>query len=266
MTGEKRQSSASLSASEQKCDVSVVPKKHILIVEDEEAVRKTLSAGLQQAGYAVSEASCRTSLMQRLNDEPRIDLITLDLMLGSENGLLIARQVRAQSNIPIVMITGRSAPIDRVTGLEHGADDYIVKPFHIREVCMRIENVLRRYALEDRAEAAARRQEEERLGLPNATVDVGRREVLDTSGVVMPLTDAEFDILVLFARNPGRVLSRDDLAMLLRGRSWSPLDRTIDGHIARLRKKIEPDAATPTLIKTVWRVGYVFVGEVRRLA
>ena len=168
-------------------------------------------------------------------------------------------------NKPIVMITGRSDPIDRVSGLEHGADDYIVKPFHIREVAMRIDTVLHRYALEDRASITAITPDDERYQFDDVTIDVRRRESMRLGGEKLSLTDAEFDILVLFARNHGRVMSRDDLAMLLRGRSWSPLDRTIDGHIARLRKKIERNIAEPRLIKTVWRVGYVFAGEVKRL-
>lgn len=239
---------------------------HILVVDDEASVRAALCQGLREAGYEVSEASSRASLMKRLDGEPRVDLITLDLMLGNENGLLLARQIRSRCNVPIVMITGRSAPIDRVTGLEHGADDYIVKPFHIREVLMRMENVLHRYALEGKtAEPAGSGAEDERYDIGIGTLDVHRRELNSLQGGVVPLTDAELDILVLFTRNPGRVMSRDDLAMLLRGRSWSPLDRTIDGHIARLRKKIEPEIENPRLIKTVWRVGYVFVGDVSRL-
>ncbi len=240
---------------------------HVLVVDDEVSVRTALCQGLSEAGYEVSEAASRASLMNRLDSEPYVDLITLDLMLGNENGLLLARQIRARCNVPIVMITGRSTPIDRVTGLEHGADDYIVKPFHIREVLMRIETVLHRYALEGKTGVPiGSGAEDERYDIGIGTLDVHKRELGAAAGGTVPLTDAELDILVLFARNPGRVMSRDDLAMLLRGRSWSPLDRTIDGHIARLRKKIEPEIENPRLIKTVWRVGYVFVGDVRRLA
>lgn len=243
----------------------VKQRARILVVDDDGELRSMLRLGLEDAGFSVAEAATRAALIKHLDDGHGVDLITLDLMLGNENGLLIARQVRSRWNKPIVMITGRGEPIDRVTGLEHGADDYIVKPFHIREVAMRIDTVLHRYALENRATSAPLTPDDERYQFDDVTIDVRRRESLRADGGKLPLTDAEFDILVLFARNHGRVLSRDDLAMLLRGRSWSPLDRTIDGHIARLRKKIERNIAEPRLIKTVWRVGYVFAGEVKRL-
>jgi two-component system OmpR family response regulator len=241
---------------------------HILVVDDEPEVRSALRRGLEAEGYAVSETGSRKALLQRLEEAPPVSLITLDLMLGHDDGLLLARQIRAKRNVPIIMITARNAPIDRVTGLEHGADDYIVKPFHIREVLLRIRAALRRYELEGKTEGPGADSDttEERYEFEVGVLDVKRRAMTAPDGTEVVLTDAEFDILVMFLRHPGRVLSRDDITMKLKGRQWSPMDRTMDGHIARLRKKIEPRIEKPRVIKTVWRVGYVLAGDVQRLS
>jgi DNA-binding response OmpR family regulator len=241
---------------------------HILVVDDEPEARSALRRGLEAEGYAVSETGSRKALLQRLDEAPPVSLITLDLMLGHDDGLLLARQIRAKRNVPIIMITARNAPIDRVTGLEHGADDYIVKPFHIREVLLRIRAALRRYELEGKTDGPSADSDatEERYEFEVGVLDVKRREMTAPDGTDVVLTDAEFDILVMFLRHPGRVLSRDEITMKLKGRIWSPMDRTMDGHIARLRKKIEPQIEKPRMIKTVWRVGYVLAGDVRRLS
>lgn len=245
-------------------------RPHILIVDDQESVRTALRQGLEDEGFTVSEAADRAALLEHLEKGLAVDLITLDLNLGGSldeaqtEGLRLAREIRAKRNVPIIMITAHTEPVDRVKGLEQGADDYIVKPFHIREVVVRMRSVLRRYELE-RDSAAAARGGSERYEAEMGIVDVGRREARGKEGEPILLTDAEFDILVAFLRNPARVLSRDDLTLMLKGRMWSPNDRTLDGHIARLRKKIEPNIADPRYVKTVWRVGYVFAGDVRRL-
>lgn len=240
-------------------------RAHILIVEDEPQLRSALRLGLEAEGYSVSEAGNKAALLERLEQRPAVDLITLDLTLADGDGLGLAREVRARHNVPIVMITGRAEPVDRVTGLEHGADDYIVKPFHIREVLIRIDTVLGRYRRLGASDAPDGAPAAERYAFEAGVLDVQRRALTAADGTPIELTDAEFDILLIFVRNPGRVLSRDDLMVHLKGRHWSPLDRTIDGHIARLRRKIEPHVETPRLLKTVWRVGYVFAGTVERL-
>lgn len=240
---------------------------HILVVDDHALVRADLRCGLEEAGFKVSEAEDLAGVLARLDQEPRISLITLDLMLEHEDGLQLAREIRSRRNIPVIMITARAGPIDRVTWLEHGADDYIAKPFDMREVLLRVRTVLRRYGIERTAEANtgdAGTDGAEIYQYPLGQVDVRRREVIDHGGTPLRLTDAEFEIFVTFLRNPGRVLSRDELNLELKGRPWTPEDRTVDGHISRLRKKIEPNASDPQFIKTVWRVGYVFTGEVRR--
>jgi two-component system OmpR family response regulator len=240
----------------------------ILVVDDEAGVRDVLRRGLEAEGYKVSEAADMAGLLVRLEAEPGVSLITLDLGLADEDGLELARAVRARRNVPIIMITARREPVDRVIGLEHGADDYIVKPFHIREVLYRVASVLRRYELEHRAAGPGKAEEpaeSERYAFETGVLDVKRRECVGTDGSPLALTDAEIDLLSVLLRHPARVLSRDELMALLKGQSWSPLDRTIDGHIARLRKKIEPSLEQPRLIKSVRGVGYVFTGEVRRL-
>jgi two-component system, OmpR family, response regulator len=232
---------------------------NILIVDDDVAVRKVLAECLQPEGFDVFEAANGAQMQQALAAH-HIDLITLDLNLSGEDGLKLARDVRSRQNIPIVMITGKSDPIDRVVGLELGADDYIPKPFHMREVLARVRAVLRRYQPTGGSEDAA--APGERYQFEGRTLDVGRREFKSAAGDVTDLTTTEFELLAIFLRAPGRVLSRDQIMDQLKGHDWSPLDRSIDSMVARLRRKIEPENETPKLIKTVRGVGYVFAGRV----
>lgn len=224
-------------------------------------MRTLLSQGLKEAGFTVFESGNLAALLQCLETQ-RVDLITLDLNLGNEDGLEIARSIRTSRNVPIIMITGRVTGEDRITGLESGADDYIAKPFLIREVVLRIRGVLGRYG--PLQEQTGPHGENERYEIGTATLDVARRELKSQSGSIIDLTSTEFELLTILVRRPGRILSRDDLMHLLKGRNWSPLDRTLDKHIARLRKKIESPNEAPRLIKTVRAVGYVFTGDVTR--
>lgn len=235
---------------------------HILVVDDHVLVRADLRCGLEASGYQVSEAKDLAGVLARLGQDPPVSLITLDLTLEHEDGLSLVREIRARRNIPVIMITGRTAPIDRVIGLEHGADDYIAKPFDMREVVLRIRTVLRRYRMGEAEGPGPGGESGEIYHCTAGHVDVRRREAVADDGQSLGLTDAEFDIFVTFLRNPARVMSRDELSLLLKGRPWMPDDRTLDGHIARLRRKIEANASEPQLIKTVWRVGYVFTGDV----
>jgi two-component system, OmpR family, response regulator len=216
-------------------------------------------------GFYVSEAGNGTEMNALLSDHP-VNLITLDLQLGGESGLELARQVRSKTNVPIVMITGKGDTIDRVVGLELGADDYITKPFHIREVLARTRAVLRRYG-EPRALAASapNATASEALGFNSWILDIPRRTLQTVSGEKRELTTAEFNILEMFANRPGRVLSRDTIMDLLKGHDWSPQDRSIDSLVVRIRRKIEADPGSPELIKTVRGVGYVFAADVRKL-
>jgi len=238
---------------------------HVLVVDDEAEVRTLLRSGLEAEGFEVSEARDGAALMALLEARP-VDLITLDVRLSGEDGFALAREVRARHNVPIVMISGKGDMIDRVVGLELGADDYIAKPFHMREVLARIRAVLRRYAPVATEEVRAQRSPDTPLcyAFDGWTLDMGRRELKTPEGASCELTTAELNLLAILVERPGRVLSRDELMDLLKGHDWTPLDRSIDGLVARLRKKIERGEC-PQLVKTVRGVGYVFAGEVRRL-
>lgn len=226
-------------------------------------VRRLLEAGLKAEGYAVSEAADGAGLMAMLEKKP-VDLITLDVRLGGEDGFNLAREVRAKNNVPIIMISGKGDMIDRVVGLELGADDYIAKPFHMREVLARIRAVLRRYETQGAEPARASPAEKSRrFEFDGWVLDAGRRALVNPEGKDCELTTAEFNLLLLLVERPGRVLSRDELMDLLKGHDWTPLDRSIDGLVARLRKKIER-GEVPQLVKTVRGVGYVFAAQVRR--
>lgn len=240
---------------------SVVPDAAtILVVDDDPAIRDILRQGLEADGHHVFEAADKAELLRQLAEQP-ISLITLDLGLGIQDGLELAREIRTNRNLPIIMITGRGDPTDRVTGLEEGADDYITKPFHIREVVLRARSVLARYAPElARLPAAPARK----FAFDGFVLDTAARELRSADGALVDLTETEFRLLDLLVRNPARVLSRDEIWQTLRGHDWSPLDRTLDGHVARLRRKIEAlDDEEPRLIKSVRGVGYVFTVEVR---
>lgn len=231
--------------------------QRILVVDDEEQVSTLLRNLFEREGYAVSVAGSGSEMHAVLAREA-VNLITLDLNLRGEDGLSLARQVRSNRDVPIIMITAKSGDIDRVVGLELGADDYIVKPFNLREVLARVRAVLRRYAPGEAASASLPAGQQERFQIDTLRFDLSKRELVRTNGEAIPLTTAEFDLLAVFVRRPHRVLSRDTIMDLLKGHEWSPVDRSIDTLIARLRKKIEVDSEAPKLIKTVRGVGYVF--------
>jgi len=240
----------------------------ILIVDDEPQIRALLRAGLEAEGFAVAEASNGAEAEAQLAARA-VSLMTLDLKLGGEDGLKVARDLRARRNTPIIMITGKGDPIDRVVGLELGADDYIAKPFLMREVIARVRAVLRRYQAPEAGAPAPEAGEPpaggKRYAFDGWTVDLARREVRAPDGALCDLTTAEFNLLAILVQRPGRVLSRDELMDLLKGHDWTPLDRSIDGLVARLRRKIEPERERPLLVKTVRGIGYVFAGSVKRV-
>lgn len=235
----------------------------ILVVDDEAEIRTLLRRCFERDGYAVAEARNGAELRVRL-DDAHLALVTLDLTLGGEDGLELAREIRARRNVPIIMITGKGDTIDRVVGLELGADDYITKPFELREVLARVRAVLRRYAAGSEPHPAAGLADE-RYEFDGCTLDVGRREVCAADGSPTELTTAEFNLLHVFVKRPKRVLSRDNIMDLLKGHDWSPLDRSIDALVGRLRKRIEADPNAPKLIKTVRGVGYIFTTDAKKL-
>lgn len=228
----------------------------ICVVEDDVRVRRLLRTVLETAGFAVSEAGSEAELKCILKAHA-IGLVTLDLTLRNEDGIAIARNLRAVSDVPIIMVTARSEDVDRIVGLEIGADDYIVKPFNNREVVARVRAVLRR--TEGRPQGALRNGDEVRF--ENWVLDLAGHELRSLSGEICPLTAVEFRLLEALVRHAGRVLSRDFLIDAVGGIDAEPLQRSIDTSISRLRRKIEADQRTPRLIKTVRGFGYCFRGR-----
>lgn len=240
-----------------------VSRAQILVVDDEPEIRALLRKCFEREGFAVQEAADGAGLRAAIARH-QIDLVTLDLSLGGEDGLELAREIRSTRNVPIIMITGKGDTIDRVVGLELGADDYIAKPFQLREVLARVRAVLRRYGAGDQAGPPAGNKHE-RYMFGELVLDLTSRELRSNSGQRQNLTTAEFNLLELFVRCPQRVLSRDSIMDRLKGHDWSPLDRSIDALVGRLRKKVETEPCEPSLIKTVRGVGYVFAGDVKAL-
>jgi len=234
--------------------------EHILVVEDDPTVRSFIEEYLGGQGYRMSGARDGTA-MRHILAKQDVDLVILDLMLPGEDGLELAREIRAESDVPIVMVTGRSDTVDRVVGLEMGADDYIPKPFEARELLARIRSVLRRShrTTTTRTETKARQS---MASFSGWQLDLGRRQLIGADGEEVRLTSAEFDLLVAFVNNPDKVLSRDRLLDLVYGREMFPFERSIDVLVMRLRGKIEVDRSNPELIKTIRGSGYVFTPEV----
>ncbi len=238
---------------------------HILIVDDERRIRTMLSRYLSDEGFRVSEASDGAA-MRLVLERDNVDLVLLDLVMPGEDGLSLARHIRQRSEIPIIMLTGKGELIDRVVGLEAGADDYIAKPFHLREVLTRIRTVMRRVQPQPTSSSApaspSKEPASDTLVFEGWRFDLLKRELRRSDGDLVPLTAGEFDLLRVFARNPNRVLDRDHLMTLVKGRDWAAFDRAIDTQVVRLRKKIEPDPQNPQLIKTVRGAGYIFAASV----
>lgn len=231
---------------------------HILVVEDDREIREMVSRFLVQNGYRVSVASDGRR-MDSILASSRIDLIVLDIMLPGEDGLSLCRRLRSDSSLPIIMLTARAQEIDRIVGLELGADDYLPKPFNPRELLARIRAVLRRSATLSKG---ADKQAPKILSFAHWQLDLGSRRLRSPDGLRVPLTSGEFDLLVAFCQHPGRALTRDQLLDLTHGRAAKAFDRSIDIQVSRLRRKIEADPKDPLLIQTVRTGGYIFTAEV----
>lgn len=235
----------------------------ILIVDDDQRLRRMLSRFLFREGYQVREAGNAEEMRRALAVRPA-DLILLDLMLPGEDGLSLARELRATSDVAIVMLTGKGSTVDKVVGLEVGADDYVTKPYDERELLARIRTVLRRSAGAYRSGAPG--------GAPNTpgriahfggwSVDLVSHEVTSPRGDRIDITGNEFQLLTSLLTRPQRALSRQEILDLVFGRDWSPNDRSIDVLVAKLRRKLEDDSKHPQVIKTVRGLGYKFTAEV----
>ena len=234
------------------------PISHLLIVDDDPEICDLLSEFLVRQGFRVSIAHNGRAMMQVLA-EARINLVILDLMLPGEDGLSLCRRLRARGSLPIIMLTALAEPTERIIGLELGADDYLAKPFVPHELLARVRAVLRR-ASEFEGNAGGSRQRS--LEFAGWRLDVARRELYSPSNALVVLPAGEFDLLLILLERPHRVLSRDTLLDLARGRTAASFDRSIDVQISRLRRRIEADPREPVLIKTVRGGGYVFAAPV----
>ena len=231
---------------------------HILVVDDDTEIRNLLHEYLQRQGYRVTAVADGKGLRSAVaTSHP--DLIILDLMLPGEDGLTLCRDLRAKSEIPIIMLTARGDETDRIVGLELGADDYVAKPFSPRELLARIKSVLRR------ARALPENLKTEESGLfrfAGWTLDAATRNLTSPQGVVVALSGTDFRLLKIFVDHPNRVLTRDQLIDLMLSRDAGPYDRAIDVQVSRLRQRLGEDAKEPAIIKTVRGQGYVFAAHV----
>ena len=228
-------------------------RPHILIVDDDHEIRSLLAEYLENHGCRTSTAPEGQAMEQALG-EGNIDLVVLDLNLPGDDGLTLCRRLRARSSLPVVMLTARGEPLDRILGLEMGADDYLPKPFEPRELLARIRSVLRRSQGQAGAHGAPGTRA---LRFAGWTLDPVGRHLVDPEGMTIMLSGAELRLLMAFLENPNRVLNRDQLLNLTHGRDIDPFDRSIDIQVSRLRQKLKDDARAPRIIKTVRNGGYV---------
>ncbi|WCM24357.1 response regulator transcription factor [Paraburkholderia bryophila] len=234
---------------------------HVLVVDDEEDIRSLLTGFFRRHGHEVSIATDGVTLFEMLDSRP-IDLVILDVMLPGEDGFSLCRRLRATSKVPVIMLTAVADHVDRVVGLEIGADDYLVKPFDARELLARVKAVLRRTTQSDVAVASTGTRP--MLSFASWRLDIARRELRSADNTLMILSSTEFDLLLAFAEHPQRVLSREQLLDLAHGAAHEVYDRSIDVQVARLRRKLDLDEKEPPVIRTVRGGGYMFTPTVRR--
>ncbi|MGN7774382.1 response regulator [Phyllobacterium sp. 22552] len=235
---------------------SIVTPARILVVEDDRDIAAMLIDLMKEAGYA-AEAVGSAVEMDRLLKKRDFQLIVLDGMLPGEDGFSICRRIRSLDTVPILMLTALTKEIDRVVGLELGADDYVTKPFNSRELLARIKALLRRSSYAMQAKPSL-----EPMTFAGWRIDPVTRELTDSEGMHVSLTTAEFDVLLVFCRNPRQVVTRQEILVRTHAGAAGPVERSIDVHVSRIRQKIEPDYKNPTLIKTVRLGGYIFTPEV----
>jgi two-component system phosphate regulon response regulator OmpR len=238
-------------------------RSRLLVVDDDPSVRSMLREYLEGHGFDVDEAGSGAQMRQQI-ERAAPDAVLLDIRLPGEDGLVLARYLREHHQLGIIMVTASGDVVDRVVGLELGADDYIAKPFDLRELLARIKSVLRRLGdrrdPEQKARADAGQQQPRRQRFGRCEIDTESRRMFEVGGGEVTLTAMEYDLLTAFLANPNRVLSRDQLLLHTRNREWEPFDRSIDIRIGRLRRKVEPDPnGEPRCIRTVRNAGYMFI-------
>lgn len=236
------------------------PVPHIAVVDDHRDIRDLVGKYLSQHGFRISLAD-NAGALRRILQRGAPDLVILDVMMPGEDGLSLCRHIRSTTDIPIIFLTAMTEETDRIIGLELGADDYLTKPFNPRELLARIKAVLRRVnSLPPRRTL----QKAKSVNFNGWTLNIARRELIGSDGVAIPLSTAEFRLLMAFLDHAGLVLSRDQLLDLTVGKAAENFDRTIDNQVSRLRKKIEADPKSPVLIKTHWGGGYSFTAEIKQ--
>ena len=234
---------------------------HILLVDDERDIRDPLASYLGKNGVRVTKAESAAAAREILAVHA-IDVVLLDIMMPGEDGLSLAKFITATTSIPVILLTAKAEEMDRILGLEIGADDYVTKPFSPRELLARIKIALRRAG---GLQAAVHAPDAPGFAFGDWILRTGERELVDSEGVAVPLSTGEYNLLHAFVTHPRRVLTRDQLLDLSQGRELAAFERSIDNHISRLRRKVEADPGDPTLIKTIWGGGYMLTAEVRRI-
>lgn len=235
-------------------------RTQVLIVDDDNDIRSLLSEFLERNEIRAFQAADGEAMWEVLKSRP-IDLVVLDLNLPGEDGLSLCRRLRADSNLPVIMLTAKTSPIDRIVGLETGADDYVCKPFEPLELLSRIRSVMRRVRLT--AASGNEVKEPVKLHFSGWVLDLTARHLQNPQGVIISLSGAEFRLLKTFLDRPNRILNRDQLMDILHGREASAFDRSIDLQISRLRQKIEQDSKAPEILKTVRNEGYILATQVK---
>ncbi|MEO8417408.1 MAG: response regulator transcription factor [Methylophilaceae bacterium] len=238
---------------------SIDQPAHVLVVDDDLDIRTLLAEYLETFGCHAYAAADGAGMWEVL-DNHQVDIVILDLNLPGTDGLTLCRELRLRSNLPIIMLTARSASLDRILGLEMGADDYVCKPFEPRELLSRIRSVLRRTHAPSHESKAA---EISQLQFARWTLDLTARHLVNPQGVIVSLSGAEFRLLKIFLDHPNQVLNRDHILNLTQGRDADPFDRSIDIQVSRLRQKLEEDARDPQIIKTVRNEGYVLATHIK---
>jgi two-component system, OmpR family, response regulator len=238
--------------------ISAMAGERVLIVDDDADIRESTGEYLTGHGFRTVLAADGKQMREAITAAAP-DVVLLDLNLPGEDGLSLTRWLRLNHDVPIIMITAAGEVVDRVVGLEVGADDYIAKPFDLRELRARLRSVLRRTRV--RAAPAQERPATKRVRIGHCELDLATHQLFDADGGEISITSTDFDLLRVFAENANRVLSRDQLLTMTSNREWEPFDRAIDIRIARLRRKIEPDPENPAIIRTVRGAGYMFVSN-----
>ena len=232
--------------------------EHVVVCDDEVDIRDTLREYLERRGYRVTAAADGEQLRALVDKEP-INIVILDINMPGEDGLSLARFLHQRGDVSIIMLTASGDVVDRIVGLEMGADDYLAKPVDLRELHARIKSVLRRSQRGDRrASPTVSPSGHQTVQFGQCTLDLDAHKLFDADGTEIDITAMEFSLMKVFARNAGRVLNRDQLMDQAHDRDWEPFDRSVDIRISRLRRKIEKDPAKPAIIRTVRGMGYIF--------